>query len=94
MKKFLVLISLCVPLFSMAGATSPSTYTVSGMTCGNCVKAVKAQVCKLDGIEKCEVSVGKVVLTPKAGAALDDLKVTKAIEKAGEYKVTGGPANQ
>lgn len=77
--------TLFLPLFAMAG---PSTYKVSGMTCGSCVKAVKAKVCKLEGVEKCEVTIGKVILTAKPGVTLDDKMVSAAVEKAGEYKVT------
>jgi mercuric ion binding protein len=91
MKKCILVASFLFPAFAFAEA---STYTVSGMTCKTCVKAVKAKVCKIEGVEKCEVSIGKVVLTPKAGATLKDLEVSQAIEKAGEYKVTGSPANQ
>ena len=80
------LLALIFPLFSFAGTTS---YAVSGMTCGGCVKAVKAQVCKLEGIDKCEVSIGKVLLTPKKGATIDETLVRQSVEKAGEYKVTG-----
>ncbi len=85
MKSLAAVLAILFPLFALA---APSTYNVSGMTCGSCVKAVKAQVCKLDGVEKCEVKIGKVVLTPKAGFTLDDKKISAAVEKAGEYKVT------
>lgn len=55
------------------------SYTMSGMTCGSCVKSVSAQVCKLPGVEKCEVDINKMTLTGK----LDDKAISQAVEKAG-----------
>lgn len=91
MKTLIATLGWILPALAFAGS---STYTVSGMTCKSCVKAVKAQVCHLDGVAKCEVTVGKVVLTPKPGAKIDDLKVSKAIERAGDFQMTGSPAMQ
>jgi copper chaperone CopZ len=91
MMKRMIALSLFLPALAFAEA---STYTVSGMTCKACVKAVKAKVCKLEGVKKCDVSIGKVILTPKEGATIDDLKVSSAVQSAGKYEVTGSPANQ
>lgn len=91
MKNWIAIASLLIPSLVLAES---STYTVSGMTCKACVKAVKAKVCQLEAVDKCEVSIGKVVLTPKPGKKIDDLTVSQSIEKAGEYKMTGSPAHQ
>ncbi|MBX2987003.1 MAG: heavy-metal-associated domain-containing protein [Bdellovibrionaceae bacterium] len=60
-------------------------YQVEGMTCGSCVKAIKAQVCQLPGLESCQVELNKVTIT--APAVNDDV-VKSAIAKAGEYSVS------
>ncbi len=86
MKKLMILSAL---LFSQAVLAETVTYDVQGMHCGSCAKAIKSQVCKMEGLEKCEVSVGKVVISPKAGIAISQDQIQSAISKAGEYKITG-----
>lgn len=86
MKKLMVLAALLVSQIAMAETV---TYDVQGMHCGSCAKAIKSQVCKMYGLEKCEVSVGKVVISPKAGVAISQDQIQSAISKAGEYKITG-----
>lgn len=86
MKKTLILISLFVSQLALADAT---TYNVEGMHCGSCVKAIKAQVCKIEGLETCEVSLGKVVISPKTGINISQDQIQAAMAKAGEYKIIG-----
>lgn len=86
MKKALILASLFVSQIALAGAT---TYNVEGMHCGSCVKAIKAQVCKMDGLDACEVSLGKVMITPKTGVSISQEQIQAAMAKAGEYKIIG-----
>lgn len=78
--RFFSLVSLA-SLFLMAGSAfaETKTYTMRGMTCGSCVKAVSNQVCKLPGIEKCEVDINKMTLT----GTLNDSAIAQAVEKAG-----------
>ncbi|HRO67952.1 MAG TPA: heavy-metal-associated domain-containing protein [Pseudobdellovibrionaceae bacterium] len=76
------LVAFALPLLVRA---ETKTYTLDGMTCGSCVKSVKAQVCKLPGVETCEVEINKVTLT---GKALDDKAIEGAVSKAG-YTMTG-----
>lgn len=71
-----------------ASFAGTSTYTIEGMTCGNCVKSVKKEVCSLPGVTKCEVEVGSVKLTVPEGQTLDEALLKKAVEKAG-YNLTG-----
>lgn len=85
MIKWFIPTLVVAPLFAFA---ETATYDVSGMTCNSCVKAIKAQVCKMDGVEKCDVSIGKIVLSTKEGVSLDEQKVKEAVSRAGEYKVT------
>ncbi len=86
MKKALVLTAL---LLSQTALAETITYNVEGMHCGACAKAIKAQVCKMDGLEKCDVTMGKVVISPKTGININQDQIQAAISKAGEYKITG-----
>lgn len=59
-------------------------YTVTGMTCSACSAAVKKAVCKLDGVEACDINVA----TDKLDIKYDDEKlpfdtIKKAVEDAG-----------
>lgn len=74
------LILTTLTLFALNAQAETKTYSVEGMTCGNCVKKVKAQVCKIPGVTDCKVDVGQVSLTSDK---LDDAEVTKAITAAG-----------
>lgn len=86
MKKALIIASL---LFSQAVLAETITYNIEGMHCNSCARSIKAQVCKMDGLDKCEVSVGKVVISPKTGVTISQDQIQAAISKAGEYKVIG-----
>ena len=84
----MILASLSLLIASSAFAET-TTYNVEGMHCGSCAKAISAQVCKIQGIEKCDVTVGKVVITPKAGSTITQAQVQTEMSKAGDYKITG-----
>lgn len=86
MKKALILASL---FFSQAVLAEIVTYNVDGMHCGSCAKMIKSEVCKMDGLAKCEVTMGKVVISPKTGITISQDQIQAAISKAGEYKITG-----
>lgn len=70
----------------LAGAVHAETkvYEVKGMHCEECAKTISDMVCKIPGVEKCQVEVGKMTLTAKH---LDDAAVQKTLGEAGRYKV-------
>lgn len=86
MKTASLLITL---LLGSAAFAETVTYKVDGMHCGSCAKKVTAEVCTINGLEKCDVTNGKVVITPKAGVMISQEQIQTAISKAGEYKITG-----
>lgn len=86
MKKSLI---LAVLLLSQTALAETITYNVEGMHCGSCAKAIKAQVCKMEGLESCDVTLGKVVISPKTGVAISQDQIQSAVSKAGEYKIIG-----
>ena len=60
-----------------------STYTVTGMTCGHCEKAVTAEVSKLTGVNGVEVSAETGLLTITSAAPLEVDQVLAAVDEAG-----------
>ena len=60
-------------------------YKIKGMHCGGCVKSIKAKVCKLEGIEKCEVAVGSLKISTKDPVVFTPEQIQDALSKAGEY---------
>lgn len=77
--------------FASAAFAESTTYNVEGMHCGACVKSIKRQVCQMDGLESCDVSLGKVIVAPKAGVTISQDQIQAAISKAGEYKIVNPP---
>jgi copper chaperone len=61
---------------------SEITYTVPGMHCGHCERAVREEVSAVAGVESVEVDLdGKIVSV--RGSALDDAAIRAAIAEAG-----------
>ncbi|WP_347356853.1 heavy metal-associated domain-containing protein [Bdellovibrio sp.] len=83
-----MLLAATALFFSQAALAETITYNVEGMHCGSCARSIKAQVCTMEGLEKCEVSMGKVVISPKSGVNISQDQIQAAISKAGEYKIT------
>jgi copper chaperone CopZ len=74
----------------MVSCMSEMTYTVTGMTCEHCVRAVETEVAGLAGVTGVEVSLdaGEVRVT---GDGIDDAAVRAAVAEAGYAVVdTGG----
>jgi copper chaperone len=64
-----------------------STYTVTGMTCGHCVSAVRAEVEKIPGVKAVDVDLAGGRLAIESGAPLTDADVIAAVDEAG-YQAT------
>jgi len=62
---------------------SATTWQVTGMTCGHCVAAVRAEIAALDGVEDVEVTLetGEVVVLSAAPPSRE--AVAAAVEEAG-----------
>ena len=60
-----------------------STWTVTGMTCGHCVKAVTDEVSALDGVEAVDVDLetGAVAVTAATGPTREQMAA--AVDEAG-----------
>ena len=62
---------------------STTTYTVSGMTCDHCVRAVTEEVSKVDGVEVVDVELdsGRMVVT--SDGDVTDEAIAAAVDEAG-----------
>jgi copper chaperone CopZ len=60
-----------------------STYTVAGMTCEHCVKAVTDEVKTLPGVSHVRVALDTGTLTVTSEPAVDDDAVRAAVDEAG-----------
>ncbi|GAA4664147.1 MULTISPECIES: heavy-metal-associated domain-containing protein [Amycolatopsis] len=63
-----------------------TSYTVTGMTCAHCVKAVSEEVGRIEGVESVAVDLPTGALTIVSERPLDDAAVRAAVDEAG-YQV-------
>ena len=64
------------------------TYTVSGMTCDHCVRAVRTEVSTVPGVSDVDVDLATGALVVSAHSPLDDQAIAAAVEEAG-YELVG-----
>lgn len=67
------------------------TYTVVGMTCEHCVRAVSTEVQDIAGVSSAQVDLAAGTVTVTSDAPLDQAAVAEAIDEAG-YELAGTPA--
>jgi copper chaperone len=63
------------------------TYTVEGMTCEHCVRAVTAEVGKVEGVAGVDVDLASGNVTVRADGPVDDAAVAAAVDEAG-YRIS------
>lgn len=59
------------------------TYTVDGMTCDHCVKAVSDEIAKIDGVTGVDVELATGSVTVASDSGVDDADVRAAVDEAG-----------
>ena len=59
------------------------TYTVNGMTCAHCVRAVSEEIGALDGVTDVAVDLPTGAIAVTSGGPLDEEQVRAAVEEAG-----------
>jgi copper chaperone CopZ len=67
-----------------------TTYYVTGMTCGHCVRAVAAEMSALGGVTEVRVDLvagGASEVTVVSGRELDTAAVQAALDEAGGYRL-------
>jgi copper chaperone len=65
-----------------------TTFTVTGMTCDHCVRAVEAEVGKVAGVASVRVGLASGRVTLRGDRPVDEAAVRAAVEEAG-YQVAG-----
>jgi copper chaperone CopZ len=66
--------------------TYSAAYTVSGMTCDHCVRAVAEELRKLPGVQDVQVQLnpgGNSAVQVESASPLDDTAVGAAVDEAG-----------
>lgn len=58
-------------------------FTVTGMSCDHCVRAVTSEVAKLPGVERVDVDLATGIVTVETNRALDRDEVAAAVDEAG-----------
>ena len=61
-----------------------TTYTVSGMTCGHCVKAIKEEVGNVPGVTGVDLTLEGGALVVHSDAQVDFDRIVEAVYEAGE----------
>jgi copper ion binding protein len=64
-------------------AMRTATYTVTGMTCDHCVRAVRDEVGAIAGVSDVTVELASGAVTVTSDGDLDDAVVRAAVEEAG-----------
>lgn len=60
-----------------------ATYSVSGMTCDHCVRAVQSEVGKVPGVASVAVDLAAGRVTVQSEGPVDSAAVRAAVEEAG-----------
>jgi len=63
--------------------TITRTYTVEGMTCGHCVRAVSDEVGALDGVRSVQVDLEAGSMTVTSEDIVADEDIAAAVDEAG-----------
>jgi copper ion binding protein len=65
-----------------------TTYSVTGMTCDHCVRAVQSEVGKVPGVASVSVDLASGRVTVTSDQPVDPAAVQAAVEEAG-YELAG-----
>ena len=60
-----------------------TTFTVAGMTCGHCQRAVTEEISAVDGVETVSVDLTTGTVTVTADRAVDRADIAAAVDEAG-----------
>jgi copper ion binding protein len=65
---------------------TPTTYSISGMTCEHCVMSVREEVSEVAGVSSVDVDLASGQMTVD-GSGYDDTAIRDAVDEAG-YEVS------
>ena len=61
-----------------------TTYTVTGMTCGNCAHHVHEEVSEIDGVKAVNVDLDGASMTVESDSEIDFASIEAAVAEAGD----------
>lgn len=64
-----------------------TNYTVSGMTCGNCVNHVTEEVSDIDGVKNVNVTLDGGAMSVESDERIPFDAILEAVKEAGDYTV-------
>ncbi|HHT12322.1 MAG TPA: heavy-metal-associated domain-containing protein [Propionibacterium sp.] len=64
-----------------------TNYTVSGMTCGNCVNHVTEEVSEIDGVQNVNVVLEGGAMSVESDERIPFDAIIEAVKEAGDYTV-------
>lgn len=64
-----------------------TNYTVSGMTCGNCVNHVTEEVSDIDGVKSVNVVLDGGAMSVESDERIPFDAILEAVKEAGDYTV-------
>lgn len=62
-----------------------TTYTITGMTCEHCVKAIKDEVSEVEGVTDVRVDLGTGAMEVTTDRPVDFDRLVEAVAEAGDY---------
>ena len=65
-----------------------ANYTVTGMTCGHCVKAITEEVSAIEGVDDVTVDLETGNLAVTSDRPIDFDRIVEAVAEAGDYTVS------
>lgn len=71
--------------------TTTATYSVEGMTCDHCVRAVTTEFTMIPGVLRVDVDLGSGAVTVVSSEPLGESDVRDAVEEAGYHLVGQAP---
>ena len=60
-----------------------TTFTVTGMTCGHCQRAVAEEISAVDGVESVDVDLASGTVTVSTARPVDRADIAAAVDEAG-----------
>ena len=63
------------------------TYTINGMTCEHCVRAITEEVSAIEGVDRVVVSLESGSMTIDSAAEIPFDRIAAAVDEAGDYTV-------
>jgi copper chaperone CopZ len=72
-----------MPFNTLPKLLGSTTFTVNGMTCSHCVRALTQEICAIAGVDSVRIDVPTGTVTVTACEPVDPADIAAAVEEAG-----------